>query len=126
LRSAWQDWYEIVRARASGETTRYTEVEYQVLYSSLMRMLAGLRATSRSGRTALYDQMQALVEPWLNLRALAGLDRKSLLSLWTSCQRLDAEFLPSRRTGFPTWIFAVAFLVGLGILLGCVFVARGL
>src|SRR5262249_13751759 len=92
----------------------------------LERTLARLGATSRSGRTALCDQMQALVEPWLHLRALAGLDRKSLLSLWTSCQRLDAEFLHARRAGSPTWVYAVAFLVGLGLLLGCLLVARWL
>jgi serine/threonine-protein kinase len=112
LRPLWREWCAVVEGFARGEPAAVTENEYQALHGSL---LAALRTggTAPSGpRPVLLERLEALVEPWLSLRALADLDLTTLAGLWNTCRRCDAELCPASGGAFGPWVWVVLCIVG--------------
>ena len=120
----WREWRAVVDSLARGTAVGWNEGEYAALYKALM---GGLRKAADSAsdlHAQLHARAATLVEPWLRLRALADLDRATLIALSETCRRLDAELCPAPRVSFWTWLAFTGLLAGVA-LLGVAYLAHG-
>ena len=83
----WREWHRLVGRLAEGREADLTDREYKLLQRTLLKAIRGATAgpavECRPGLTAA-------VEPWVSLRALTALDRRTLGDVWAECRRLDA------------------------------------
>jgi serine/threonine-protein kinase len=109
----WREWLGIITAFVQGIPSNWKEEDYRVLHASLLRGLRDREAPD--GPSSLAARLETVVEPWLRLRTLADLDRKSLVGLWETCHRLGAEFPAPTKTFNPWWLVG-ALLAGVSFL----------
>jgi hypothetical protein len=115
LRPLWRAWCAVVEGLVHGEVGAVTEKEYQALHGSLLAALRTGGVAEGGPRPAVLEHLEALVEPWLSLRALADLDRTTLAGLGDTCRRCDAELGPAPGSAFGPWAWVILCIMG-GIL----------
>ena len=105
-----------------GRQPSITGFEYTALHVGL---LAAVRTEARNGTaSAVFKQVESIVEPWLRLDVLAGVDPETFASLLTRCWQLEQQLglhCPSRRFGpalVAGIVFALAVCLGAFLLQG--------
>jgi serine/threonine-protein kinase len=119
VRPLWGAWCSVVEGFAHGEPPSMTEKDYQALHSSLVAALRAGGAAEAGGRPGLAERLETVVEPWVNLRALADLDRTTLAGLWQTCRCCDAEFGPTSRGALGPLAWVALCILG-GVLVSVV------
>jgi eukaryotic-like serine/threonine-protein kinase len=110
----WREWLAVVETFVRGTSSTNNEAEYKVLHGALMEELRARADSPLETQAPLYARLATLVEPWLRLRTIADLDRKTLLGLGETCRQLDAE-LPASETGFSGWSLVASLLAGVAV-----------
>jgi serine/threonine protein kinase len=87
----WHQWFAVVKCMARGENPRIHEANYQAVQRELLRLSKGQAALTTGVPHDRFLRLIALVEPWLTPHSLAALDKKTLSSLFESCDELDRE-----------------------------------
>jgi eukaryotic-like serine/threonine-protein kinase len=117
----WQEWIAIVETIYSGMPNLLSETEYSTLRSTLLNALRRPPESTPNEISKLYSRMELFVEPWLMIRTLRDLDRRTLAGLRDTCLRYDAE-LPasaqshrSGRNGYVALLIAILALTIVGV-----------
>lgn len=120
----WLEWCVVVETLARSGPLGISDTRYSELYRAL---LAALR-TSKTADTTLsadqYERLAGAVEPWVTLKALAGLSREEVAQLWQTCRELDSFYAPvpgSKRPSLTGRGLRVAVVCGLAA--GAVWIA---
>ena len=80
-----------------------------MLHQALVRAVLADVVTLQSPE---HEQVLAVVEPWVHLKALTKLDERSLADVYESCQRIESMF-HIRPTLKPTLRFPSAISIGI-------------
>ncbi len=98
---SWREWLAVVESLAGqGGRPACTEQAYAALHGQLCKGARRLAAASPGGRSRPFAELEALVEPWLTVQAVRGLDPRTLGGLLQTCRRLDTELCGARRNRF--------------------------
>ena len=111
LRALWSAWFGILDDLVRGEAARVSPGEYKVIYRELLHALHA----SRTGPTATdFAAARDVVQPWVSLPSLAGLDTKTQRGVWQQANALDAMLWPAPE-GRSSWgvLGVAALLLGL-------------
>ncbi len=82
----WHEWYRQVQRLAAGRSPDLPDNEYRVLQRTLLRAIRGATDGPVADRR---PQLVAVVEPWVSLKTLTALDRRTLADVWAECRRLN-------------------------------------
>jgi serine/threonine protein kinase len=124
LQKCWRQWLDIVEAFAQGdETPLGGDRAYRDLHTGLLD-LSRTQATAMGGnQQESLRQLTALVEPWVNLQALAAADRETLISLIVRCHVVERKLF-GRRRDWSAWLWAAVLLMGFLTAVGGWFASR--
>ncbi len=96
----WQEWHRQVGRLAANQPADLTDPEYRSLQRTLLRAVRG----ATSGPAADHrPRLLGTVEPWVSLKPLTALDRRTLGDVWAACQKLDAAVGGGKRSVFKWW-----------------------
>ena len=103
----WQLWAGLIEDLAAGKSPALDDGFYRLLHRGLLK---ACNEQAGRPRTALFQRIADMVQPWLTLPALSGIDRESLASLQKQCQAITQE-LGCVRSGWRRWAAGLLFLV---------------
>ena len=83
----WQRWFAVETQRRV-KNLQIHEANYQAVHRELLKATRHQACQTTGLLQDRFFRLIALVEPWLTSQSLAALDRKTLFSLFESCQEL--------------------------------------
>jgi hypothetical protein len=95
FRELWDEWFAVLDRMVRGEPPHISDGEYKTLYRDLMGAIRAAQwpaSASPSGWPP--GDVASLVEPWVSLGPLAGLDGHMRTELWRDCQSAAAALWP--------------------------------
>ena len=96
----WQEWHRQVGRLAANQPADLTDPEYRSLQRTLLRAVRG----ATTGPAAAHrPRLLGTVEPWVSLKALTALDRRTLGDVWAECQKVDAAVAGGKRSKLKWW-----------------------
>jgi eukaryotic-like serine/threonine-protein kinase len=108
IASLWRQWARVVDDLAADRTPTCNDAAYRSLQRDL---LDACKAQSADGpRAPLFRQIAEVVQPWLTLAALGGIDRESLLSLQKQSHLINARF-GAASGGVWRWVGGAVFML---------------
>lgn len=95
----WAEWYSLVQCLAEGRSANCSSRRYRDLYRVLLRTIR-----ERSGTANPFGRIESLVEPWVTLESLAGLEYSVLENLWNEARELDDEVWQDDVPASSSWL----------------------
>jgi serine/threonine-protein kinase len=110
LQRAWERWLDVVAQLDRGERCLLSPAAYKTLHADLLGCLREQASCGAVERRGPYERLAALLEPWLSLTTLAGIDAATLRDLHMRCRQLG-QAAGLRSSGRSAW--GVALLLAL-------------
>lgn len=93
FKTAWASWTSVIQRFINGKSCKIDEKGYRAGHRLLVERCKQYVEASRGRERKVFEWLESVIEPWLNLRTLATANQATLESLWNNCLRFENERL---------------------------------